>query len=623
MGTDRRFAVGIEFQGSHAAFRIWAPKRRRVEVVFEGDDPERAESLVAEGDGYFSGSAPAKPGDRYWLRLDGRVVVPDPASHYQPLGPHGPSEIVDSAAFVWRDQAWRGPPEECPILYEMHIGTFTPEGSWQAAQRHLPELRDLGVTLLEIMPLAEFPGRFGWGYDGVQFFAPTRLYGRPDDLRHFVDAAHRLGLGVIVDVVYNHFGPDGNRLAEFSDDYFTDRYPCDWGKAVNFDGEHSLPVREFVLANAVHWIEAYHMDGLRLDATQQIFDASSPNIMAEIVRVVRETAARQGRRAFVVGENEPQEVRLLRRPEEGGYGLDALWNDDFHHNAVVAASGENRAYFSGYTGSPQELISAAKYGFLYQGQYYGWQSNRRGTPAFDVPIERFVNFLQNHDQIANTGLGSRLDGLTSFGRLKALTTLLLLAPGTPMLFQGQEFGASSPFLYFADHKPEIAELVREGRTAFQAQFPNLAGAEVSAALPDPASIETFRRSVLNHGEKASGRHAMLLALHRDLIRLRRDEGFWGRAAGRLDGAVLGAEVLALRYRRPARDHLLLINLGRDLSADSIAEPLMAPRAGTAWRLVWSSEEMRYGGRGTAPVESKKGWWLPAHAAVLLASESTV
>ncbi len=323
---------------------------------------------------------------RYGFRTDtAEKLLPDPASRFQPEGPHGPSEIIDPDTFRWTDQGWRGRPREELVIYEMHVGSFTPEGSWEAAARELPELAALGITCIELMPVADFPGRFGWGYDGVDLFAPTRLYGRPDEFRRFVDRAHAHGIAVILDVVYNHFGPDGNYLRCFSQSYFSDRYKNEWGDPINFDGPDSGPVREFFLANAGYWIDEYHLDGLRLDATQQIFDASDDHIMAAIVRQVREAAS--GRTTFIVGENEPQHARLVRPPERGGYGLDALCNDDFHHSAMVALTGRREAYYTDYRGAPGEFVAAAKYGFLYQGQRYVWQRQRRGRLALDLAAE--------------------------------------------------------------------------------------------------------------------------------------------------------------------------------------------------------------------------------------------
>ena len=372
---NRRLPIGAELiptGGVH--FRVWAPERNRVEVVGQGQGgPEAAGRLEREADGYFSGSIEnVGEGFRYRFRLDDTAgLYPDPASRFQPEGPHGPSQVVDPERFSWTDGEWQGIALRGQIVYELHVGTFTPEGTWRAAARELKELADLGITVIEMMPIADFTGRFGWGYDGVDLFAPTRLYGGPGDLRHFVNEAHRLGVAVILDVVYNHLGPDGNYLRQFAVDYFTDRYVTDWGEAINYDGPNSGPVREFFTANAGYWIAEYHFDGLRLDATQQIYDQSADHILKSIAQAVRQAAPE--RKTIVVAENEPQETRLARTAEQGGFGIDALWNDDFHHSARVALTGHKEAYYIDYLGTPQEFISAVKYGYLYQGQYYTWQ----------------------------------------------------------------------------------------------------------------------------------------------------------------------------------------------------------------------------------------------------------
>jgi maltooligosyltrehalose trehalohydrolase len=614
----RRLPIGAEPQaGGGVHFRLWAPRCREVTLEIEGLEPS---VMAAVPDGHFScGVERARVGMRYRYRLDrADTALPDPASRFQPEGPHGPSEIIASSGFRWHDQSWRGIARERLVIYELHVGTFTGEGSWQAAARELPALAELGVTCIELMPLAEFSGRFGWGYDGVNLFAPTRLYGRPDDMRRFIDQAHALGIAVILDVVYNHFGPDGNYLNAFSAAYFTDRYENEWGEAINFDGPDAGPVREFFLGNAGYWIDEYHLDGLRLDATQQIFDRSEDHILAAIVRRVREAAG--GRITFVVGENERQEARLLRPPGRGGYGLDALWNDDFHHSAMVALTGHHEAYYSDYRGRPGEFVAAAKYGFLYQGQRYQWQKKARGTPSLDLAAECFVVFLQNHDQIANSAGGQRCNALTSPGRLRAMTAYFLLMPGIPMLFQGQEFGASTPFLFFADHESELAAAVRDGRREFLAQFPNLASAEMQALLTDPGDIATFRRSVLDRGERQ--RNATTYALHRDLLALRREDPVLGQRPARVDGAVLSEESWMLRYFDDGADRLLIVNLGADFVLDPAPEPLLAPVEGHGWRLLWSSEAARYGGAGVIPLDPAGIWRLPGQAAVVLAPDGT-
>jgi maltooligosyltrehalose trehalohydrolase len=579
-----------------------------------------ATDLHPESSGYFSGAfSQAAAGARYRFRLDGGDRFPDPASRFQPEGPHGPSQVVDPAHFAWSDSAWRGASIEGQVIYEMHVGTFTREGTWEAARRELPELASLGITVVEIMPVADFPGRFGWGYDGVGLYAPVAIYGEPDDFRRFVDDAHRARIGVILDMVYNHVGPDGNYLSQFSEDYFSPKYKSEWGEAINYDGDNSVPVREWVTSNAAYWADEYHLDGLRLDATQQIFDTSSENIMAALSKSMR--AAAGERSVFIVAENESQQTRLVRPCEEGGYGLDGLWNDDFHHTARVAVTCRNEAYYTDYHGKPQELISTAKYGYLYQGQRYSWQAKRRGTPAWGLRPAQFVTYIENHDQVANSGRGERMHQLTSPGRYRAITAFLLLAPGTPMLFQGQEFASSSPFYFFADHEHRLRGLVWEGRIQSLWQFRSLSQAEMRPYLPDPGDPATFERSKLDFSERQS--HAEIYQLHKDLLRLRREEPvFLAQRSGGLDGAVLAEEATLLRYfggsiGRPGDDRLLIVNLGRDLKLDPAPEPLLAPPEDRVWELLWSSEAPCYGGAGTPTVDSGIGWRIPGHAAVVM------
>ena len=612
----RRLPVGAEAQpegGVH--FRVWAPRRRRVEVVFEGEG--RTLPLEEEEGGYFSGLAGwAGEGMLYRFRLDGEdYPYPDPASRFQPQGPHGPSRVVDPSKFRWADAGWKGASLKGQVVYEMHVGTFTRGGTLAAAARELRELAAVGVTCVELMPLAEFPGRFGWGYDGVCLYAPTRLYGEPDDLRRFVDEAHRNGVAVILDVVYNHLGPDGNYLGQFSEHYFTDRHKTEWGAALNFDGRHSRAVREFFLSNARYWVDEFHFDGLRVDATQSIQDDSPEHFLAALSREVRDAA--RGRATIIVGENEPQNTRMVLPAESGGYGLDGLWNDDFHHSAMVALTGRSEAYYSDYRGAPQEFVSAAKYGFLYQGQRYKWQRHRRGTPTYGLAPQTFINFIQNHDQIANSARGLRAHKLTSPARLRALTALTLLLPGTPMLFMGQEFASSAPFQYFADHEPELAEKVRRGRTKFLAQFRSIATRETRARLPDPGDRETFERCKLDLSERDA--HREVYDLHRDLLRLRREDPVFSAQEPRgLDGAILSTDAFVLRFfGRDGDDRLLVVNLGGDLGLNPAPEPLLAPPPGKVWRTLWSSEDYKYGGTGTTPLETKNNWCIPGEAAVAL------
>jgi maltooligosyltrehalose trehalohydrolase len=608
VSTSRRLSGGVELQkdgGAHA--RVWAPACKRLEFVIDGGD---SHPLDRVGDGYFEGRVPdVAAGTRYWFRLDGDRLRPDPVSRFQPDGPHGPSMIVDPTTFPWTDQAWRGIEPQGQVLYEIHPGTFTPEGTWNAAIAQLEPLKELGITAIELMPIAEFAGRFGWGYDGVDLYAPTRLYGTPDDLRRFVDRAHAVGLGVILDVVYNHLGPDGNYLGDFSPDYFTDRYTNDWGRAINF--ESSAPARAFFVENAGYWIEEFHVDGLRLDATQDVKDASPEHVIASIARRAREAAGRK--RPYLIAENEPQESVLVRPASERGYGLDALWNDDFHHTAIVALTGRREAYYTDYKGSVQELISCAKYGYLYQGQWYAWQKQRRGTASLDLPPHAFVSYLENHDQVANSVRGRRVHQVASAGRLRAMTALLLLGPLTPMLFQGQEFASSAPFLYFSDHSDELRENIRKGRYEFLTQFVSARDPEVRDVLALPDAEETFERCKLNLDERRTNGEAY--ALHHDLIQLRRSRKALTEAR-RVDGAVLAAEAMALRFFSPHGDLLLVLNFGCDLDLSPAPEPLLAPPAAATWELLWSSESVKYGGQGTPPVCPDAASRLPGEAALL-------
>ena len=618
----RRYPIGVErcteadgVAGLHA--RVWAPAASKVELVIEDDQVGVAGSALSpEANGYYSGFVPnAGAVVRYRFRLDDGDSFPDPASRFQPNGPNGPSEVVDPTTFPWTDAGWRGASIEGQAICEIHIGTFTPEGTYRAAIERLPDLADTGFTVLEIMPLAEFAGEFGWGYDGVDLYAPSHLYGTPDDLRALIDAAHGLGLGVILDVVYNHFGPDGNYLSKFAPRYFSGA-ATDWGEAINFDGEDSGPVREFFITNARYWIEDFHFDGLRLDATQQIYDRSTPNIITEIAAEVRDAAG--DRKTIIVAENEPQRSSLVRPREEGGSALDALWNDDFHHAARVAATGRDEAYYSGYRGVAQEFISIAKYGFLYQGQSYPWQEQRRGIPALDLPPTRFVVFTDNHDQIANTSAGRRLHQETSPGRYRALTALLVLLPSTPMLFQGQDFQTSHPFFFFADHTPDLSKLVRSGRVREMSQFPSIATPEGTACLPDPADSATFNRCKLDWSERE--RNVEAVRLHKDLLRLRREDPVLRAQRMRgVDGAVLSEHAFVLRYFGESMgDRLLVVNFGSRLHASPIPEPLLAPPRGGSWRTVFSTESPKYGGWGTPPLETiTDGWWIPGECAALL------
>lgn len=617
-GPSRRLAIGAELAEAERGVRVrvWAPTHERVTLVVES--PVRREVVLArEPTGHHAGVAPGLgAGARYWFRLgDDPNPVPDPASRFQPDGPLAPSEVIDPQTFPWTDAAWRGIPAHAHVLYEMHVGTFTPQGTWAAAMEWLPYLAAVGITTIEVMPVNECAGRYNWGYDGVNLFAPSHHYGTPDDMRRFVDRAHACGLAVILDVVYNHFGPWGNTMFTWSP-YYKHATANEWGDALDFDGENSAGVRELVIENAGYWISELHLDGLRLDAIQAIHDRSPEHVITALVRRARQAAGE--RTIFVVGENEPQDTNLLRE------GLDALWNDDFHHTARVAATGLVEGYLHDYRGTPQELISAIKYGFLYQGQLYPWQRNPRGTPTRGTARTQYVHFLENHDQVANVGLGERLPDLVDPATLRAMTALILLTPPLPMLFQGQETGSRKRWLFFVDHVPDLHAAIRNGRAAFEKQFPRLATPEVQAALFDPCIEATFRACVLDPAERRLDHPTV--ALHRDLLRLRKtDRAFTDARPTALDGAVLSEHAFALRFFQddPANDRLLLVNLGPTFARAVVPEPLIAPPRGHGWRLAWSSEDPAYGGHGTPPPFTRARLSIPARAAILLVPDPTV
>ncbi len=619
--AKRRYPIGAELIGENEThFRVWAPKAQHVDLVLEESAAKNAKRtfhpLEAEESGYFSGAANVGAGACYRFRVNNAENFhPDPASRFQPDGPHGSSQVVDPTQFQWTDKEWRGRKLKGQIIYELHVGTFTKEGTWRAAAEQLAELARIGITVVEMMPIADFPGKFGWGYDGVDLFAPTHLYGTPDDLRAFVNRAHSLGLAVILDVVYNHFGPDGNYLAVYSNDYLTREKENDWGDSINFDGSNSGPVREFFITNGRYWIEEFRFDGFRFDATQSILDNSDEYVVGAIGRAAREAAG--VRSIILIAENERQEAKLIQPRSEGGDDLDAIWNDDFHHSAVIALTGKREAYYTDYLGLPQEFISAAKYGYLFQGQPYVWQEAPRGTLIFGAPPEAFVAFIENHDQVSNTATGERLRFQTSPGRYRAMTTLLLLGPWTPLLFQGQEFGASTPFTFFTDTGDgPMREAIRKGRFEFLAQFPSLATDEVQKRLPVPSDPEVFASSKLDFSEREKNRQ--FYDLHIDLLRLRREDSrFREQKPGGVDGAVLGPKSFVLRYFSDgnADDRLLVVNLGERQSLAPIPEPLLAPPLGLEWETLWSSESTRYGGPGVATVATQGSWTLPAEAAV--------
>jgi maltooligosyltrehalose trehalohydrolase len=589
----RTYPVGAEIvSATEAHVRVWAPGQPALTLVIDGRD----EPLQKDGE-YFAGLVAAKAGSRYGFRVDGDdKVYPDPASRSQPDGPHGLSAIVDLSTYQWNDTAWNGIALPGQVLYELHVGTFTREGTWRAAAAQVGRLRDVGVTTVQMMPVAEFAGAFGWGYDGVQPFAPFHGYGTPEDLQFFVDTAHGAGLAVILDVVYNHLGPAGNYLPLFARGYLSQRYANEWGDALNFDDAQSEGLRELVLANVAYWVREFHVDGFRIDAAQQIYDASPEHILAALTRVARETAA--PRSVIVVAEHEPQHAQLMRPRSAGGLGLDGIFNEDFHHSARVALTGTHEAYMSDYRGTSREWLAAVQYGFLFQGQYYPWQSASRGAPALDCPPHQFIAFLENHDQVANAAVGRRLLEISSPPAWRAMSALLLLGPWTPLLFQGQEWGTLTPFTYFCDHEDELQAAVFRGRQAFLNQFTRLREAYEGATI-DAVGRPAFEACRLDHDFDPEANPSW--RMYRDLLTLRREDASLGQKAVRVLGSTLDDNTLVLRFtgRSAHEERLLVVNLGPDLELACQPDPLVAPPELFEWCVLWSSEDRSYGGVGVA------------------------
>jgi maltooligosyltrehalose trehalohydrolase len=443
MSSQFKVEFGARPEGNGTRFRVWAPGHERVEVVVFGPDAEQLHALSPVGEGYFTGHLEGVgPGRRYKYRFDGGDQFPDPASRSQPDDVHGPSEVVDPDAFRWSDEGWRGLPLEAMVVYELHVGTFTEVGTFDAAIERLDDLRDLGVTTVEVMPVADFPGERNWGYDGVFLYAPARAYGGVEAMKRFVDAAHARGIAVLLDVVYNHFGPEGNYLPAITSGHiFNEAHHTPWGAAVNFDGEGSHPVREFIVQNALHWIHEYHVDGLRLDATHAIIDDSPTHLLQELGERVRASVG-PDRHVVLIAEDERNEARLITPVEEGGLGLDGVWADDFHHQVRRLTAGDREGYYANYSGTVDDVAATLERGWFYEGQVYPSHDEPRGTPARGVPPQRFVHTLQNHDQIGNRAMGERLHHQIELHVWRALSALLLLSPYTPLLYMGQEWVAS-------------------------------------------------------------------------------------------------------------------------------------------------------------------------------------
>ncbi|GBD32192.1 Malto-oligosyltrehalose trehalohydrolase [bacterium HR33] len=570
-------------------FSVWAPRCRSVALKLQLGDGWVQHEMEPQPGGVFSAAVDGvTPGTFYWLCLDGESDRPDPVSCWQPRGVHGPSAVVDLEGFEWTDESWRGIDPSEYIIYELHVGTFTQEGTFQAVIEKLPYLRDLGITALELMPVAQFPGERNWGYDGVYPYAPQHSYGGPRGLMQLVDAAHRHGLAVVLDVVYNHLGPEGNYLGDYGP-YFTDRYRTPWGYAINFDGPDSDEVRRYFIENALYWITYYHLDALRLDAVHAIYDTSPLHIVAELAAAVHRQGEALGRKVAVFAESDANDPRLVRPPEAGGLGVDAVWNEDFHHSIHALLTGERLGYYSDF-GRVSDVAKCLRERFVLNGTYSSYRRRRHGAPAADVAARHFVAFVQNHDQVGNRAGGERLSKLVGFEALKLAAGLLLLSPYLPLLFMGEEYGEENPFLYFVSHGDQgLIEAVRKGREAELRAF------GWSAAVVDPASVEAFEASKLTWETDAGEKRRALGLWYRDLVALRRREPALGPGGEVEVECDADAGWLSLLRRRTngARWWVAF-----NLRGSDIETPL--PDAARRWRIRLDSDDPRYGGRGRTP-----------------------
>lgn len=537
--------------GTGTRFRLWAPAASEVALV--AGTGASSPRMAAMGDGWWELTVEAPAGTRYRYRINGDLDVPDPASRFNPEDVHGPSEVIDPGAFEWDDAQWRGRPWEAVVLYELHVGTFSPQGTFAGVASRLDYLSRLGVTAIELMPVADFPGKRGWGYDGVLPYAPDSAYGRPEDLKRLIAAAHARGLMVFLDVVYNHFGPEGNHLHRYAPQFFTERHHTPWGAAINFDGPDARPVRDFFIHNALYWLEEYRADGLRLDAVHAIADDSTPDILVELAEVVRHGPGR-ARHVHLVLENDRNQARYLERDADGtARRYTAQWNDDAHHAFHVLLTGESDGYYADYAADPtRSLGRCLAEGYAYQGEVSPYRGQRaRGEPSAGLPPAAFVSFLQTHDQVGNRARGERLTALADGAALRAATVAWLLAPAPPLLFMGEEFGAATPFLYFCDFAGDLAAAVTEGRRREFARFARFADPAARSAIPDPNDPRSFERSRLDWQCIDRAPHARWLALYRRLLALRRERlaprlAGMGGHAGRFQ--VLAPGALAAEWR---------------------------------------------------------------------------
>jgi maltooligosyltrehalose trehalohydrolase len=570
-------------------FLLWAPHARSVRLeLCSCNEFVDMEPLPR---GYFRANVKGfDEGAQYLYRLDDERSFPDPASRFQPQGVHRPSQIVDTGSFLWTDQDWKGIPLESSIFYELHVGTYTQEGTFDALIPHLAYLADLGITTIELMPVAQFPGSRNWGYDGVFPFAPQNSYGGPAALQRLVDSAHAHGLAVALDVVYNHLGPEGNYLSAFGP-YFTDRYCTPWGQAINFDNQGSDEVRRFFIENALYWLEDYHLDALRLDAVHGIFDFGARHFLAELKSSVAQLSSRLGRLLHIVAESDLNDSRLLHDPERGGYGLDAQWSDDFHHAVHTLLTKEDRGYYSDF-GGITPLAQTLRDGWYHSGQYSNYRKRRHGNSPRGLAASKFVVCTQNHDQVGNRASGERLTALVDFESLKLAGGINLLSPFVPLLFMGEEYGETAPFQYFTSHgDPALVEAVRRGRREEFAAF----GWEQN--VPDPQDEQTYLRSHLNHSLRDGSKQQMLLRFYQELIRIRREFNLGSAASDRV--RQLGDNAVLLLFESNPKHLAILFNFAEHpvtLDAPDLGENWVARLDSAA--ACWSGFDANLDDSGT-------------------------
>src|SRR5687768_16764211 len=615
LSTTWTLTRGATVENDGVRFSVWAPKAKSLSVRLITNGREKDHELESHGAGVFEGFIRgAKAGDDYRYVIDGDQALPDPVSRFQPEGVHGPSRVVDPATFQWTDDDWQAPAMADYVIYELHVGTFTKDRTFLGIEAHLAELRELGVTAIEIMPVAQFPGERNWGYDGVLPYAVQNSYGGPEALRHLVNAAHAAGLCVILDVVYNHLGPEGNYLGAYGP-YFTETYRTPWGQAVNYDGRDSDEVRRYIIDNALHWITEYHIDGLRLDAVHGIYDMGASHVLKDLTDAVHAQAAALGRTVQLIAESDLNDPRMVRASDEDGHGFDAQWADDLHHAVHSVLTGETGGYYADF-GGLEPVAKALEHPFVYAGRYSAHRRRRHGAPAAGISADHFIVCIQNHDQVGNRAAGERLSVLTDAAGLRLGAALYLLSPYVPMLWMGEEYGEPNPFQYFVSHGDEkLLGLVREGR---RKEFESFGWGN---DVPDPGAVETFERSTLDRSARSKPGHRELYALYRELLRVRREEPAL-RPGGAEPHVEYNAEQGWITLELAASgsegaDLMVLFNLAKT----EVDVPVAPPKAGS-WEHLLSTEDSDFGGKGSVPKTSNADGRnpgrlrLPARSAVL-------